>query len=56
MRVDELVAQADAQRLGRQARPPREPLAWRLATLRMLARGLRVEREIDFGIARAPRR
>jgi hypothetical protein len=55
MRVDELVAQADAQRLLREARVPREPRAWRLSALRMLARGLRVEREIDFDVARAPR-
>jgi hypothetical protein len=55
MRVDELIAQADAQRLARQARAPREPRARRLSALRMLARGLRVEREIDFDVARAPR-
>jgi hypothetical protein len=55
MHVDELLAQADAQRLARQARIPREPRTWRLSALRMLARGLRVEREIDFDIARAPR-
>lgn len=51
MRVDELIAQAEAQRLARQARVPREPRALRLAALRMLARGLRVERQIDFGVA-----
>ncbi len=55
MHVDELLAQADAQRLARQARIPRAPRTWRLSALRMLARGLRVEREIDFDIARAPR-
>jgi hypothetical protein len=55
MRVDELVAQAEAQRLAREARAHREPRAWRLSALRMLARGLRVEREIDFDVARAPR-
>jgi hypothetical protein len=55
MRVDELVAQAEAQRLAREARVHREPRAWRLSALRMLARGLRVEREIDFDVARAPR-
>jgi hypothetical protein len=56
MRVDDLIAEADAQRLARSARPARAPRAWRLAALRMLARGLRVEREIDFDLARAPRR
>ena len=55
MHIDELLAQADAQRIARQARIPREPRTWRLSALRMLARGLRVEREIDFDIARAPR-
>jgi hypothetical protein len=55
IRVEELIAQADAQRLAREARVPREPRAWRLSALRMLARGLRVEREIDFDVARAPR-
>jgi hypothetical protein len=56
MRSDELIAQAAARRLSRQARPPRNARAWRLAALRMMARGLRVERQIDFGVARAPRR
>jgi hypothetical protein len=56
MRVDELIAQADGERLARQARAVRQPRAWRLGALRMLARGLRVEREIDFDLARAPRR
>jgi hypothetical protein len=55
MRADELVAQADAQRLAHEARVPRARRAWRLSALRMLARGLRVEREIDFDVARAPR-
>jgi hypothetical protein len=55
MRVDELVAQAEAQRLAREARVHRVPRAWRLSALRMLARGLRVEREINFDVARAPR-
>jgi hypothetical protein len=53
--IDELHAQADAQRLAHEARIPREPRTLRLSALRMLARGLRVEREIDFDIARAPR-
>jgi hypothetical protein len=55
MRSDELIAQAAAQRLSRQARTPRTPRAWRVSALRMLARGLRVERQIDFDLARAPR-
>ena len=55
VRVDELIAQADAQRLSRLARPSRAPRAWRVALVRMLARGLRVEREIEFGVARAPK-
>ena len=56
MRVDDLIAQADAERLVREARAPSTPRAWRLGALRMLARGLRVEREIDFDLARVPRR
>jgi hypothetical protein len=55
MRVEELIAQADAQRQSRLGRPSRAPRAWRLALVRMLARGLRVEREIEFGVARAPK-
>ena len=53
MRSDELLAQAAAQRLARQARSSRTPRAWRVSTLRMLARGLRVERQIDFDVARS---
>jgi hypothetical protein len=56
MRVDDLIAQADAERLARSGRPPRAARAWRVGALRMLARGLRVEREIDFDLARVPRR
>jgi hypothetical protein len=53
-RIDELIAQAEAGRRGGTADEPRPPRAWRIATLRLLARGLRVEREIDFGAARFP--
>jgi hypothetical protein len=56
MRIDDLIAQADAERLARQARTPGTPRAWRVSALRMLARGLRVERQIDFDLARAQRR
>jgi len=55
MRVDELIAQAEAQRQSRLARPSRAPRAWRVALVRMMARGLRVEREIEFDVARAPK-
>jgi hypothetical protein len=55
MRVDELIAEADAQRRARAGRPPRAPHALRLGVLRMMARGLRVEREVEFDIARAPK-
>lgn len=54
MRSDELIAQAAAGRSARSARPARAPRAWRIAVLRVLARGLRVEREIEFGVARTP--
>jgi hypothetical protein len=56
MRVDELIAQADADRRVRAARVPRAPRSFRLAAVQLVARGLRVEREIDFDLARAPRR
>jgi hypothetical protein len=55
MRVEELIAQADAHRLSRRGRPPRAARAWRVALVLMFARGLRVEREIEFGVARAPK-
>jgi hypothetical protein len=55
VRVEELIAQADAERLSRHGRPSRAPRAWRVALVRMFARGLRVEREIEFGVARAPK-
>jgi hypothetical protein len=51
MRVDEMIADADRARLLRAARRPR---GLRIAALRMAARGLRVEREIDFETARIP--
>ena len=54
MRVDELIEQADAQRRARPGRPVRAPHALRIAALRMMARGLRVERDVEFNIARAP--
>jgi hypothetical protein len=54
MRADELIAHAEAERRARPGRPVRAPQALRLAALRMLARGLRVEREVEFNVARAP--
>ena len=54
MRSDELIAQAAAGRRARPDRPTRAPRARRIAALRVLARGLRVEREIEFGVARTP--
>lgn len=53
MRVDDLIAQAERERLARLARPARRSL--RIRALRLAARGLRVEREIDFGAARVER-
>jgi hypothetical protein len=55
MRVDELMAQAEAQRRARPGRPVRAPHALRIAALRMMARGLRVERDVEFTVARAPK-
>ena len=52
MRIDELIAEAARVRLARSARPPRTLL--RVRALRLVARGLRVEREIDFETARVP--
>ena len=54
MRIEDLIDQADRVRLARSARPPRRPL--RVRALRLAARGLRVECEIDFEAARAPGR
>jgi hypothetical protein len=53
MRVDEMIADADRARLRRLARRPR---GLRIAALRLAARGLRVEREIEFKSARVPGR
>ena len=49
MRVDDLIAEAERVRLARSARPARTLL--RVRALRLAARGLRVEREIDFKTA-----
>jgi hypothetical protein len=46
----EQLAWAERERLARSVRAPR---AWRLAVVRLAARGLRVEREIEFRVARA---
>jgi hypothetical protein len=51
-RIEELIAEAERIRLVRSARPPRALL--RVRALRLVARGLRVEREIDFPTVRAP--
>jgi hypothetical protein len=53
-RIDDLIAEADRERLARSARPPRTLL--RVTVLQLAARGLRVEREIDFETARIPSR
>ena len=50
--IQELIEQAERVRLVRSAGPPRVLL--RVRALRLAARGLRVEREIDFTTARAP--
>jgi hypothetical protein len=52
--IQELIEQAERVRLVRSAGPPRVLL--RVRALRLAARGLRVEREIDFTTARAPSR
>ena len=52
LRIDELIAAAERERLARSARPPRTLL--RVRALRLAARGLRVERE--FSAARVPSR
>jgi hypothetical protein len=51
LRIQELIAEAERERLARSARRPRALL--RVRALRLAARGLRVEREIDFTTARA---
>jgi hypothetical protein len=54
LRIQELIAEAERVRLARSAGPPRVLL--RVRALRLAARGLRVEREIDFHSARVPSR
>ena len=53
-RIQELIDEAERERLVRSNRPPRALL--RVRALRLAARGLRVEREIDFTTARLPSR
>ena len=53
-RIQELIDEAERERLVRSNRPPRALL--RVRALRLAARGLRVEREIDFTTARVPSR
>jgi hypothetical protein len=50
MRVEDMLATAERERLARSARKPR---GLRIAALRLAARGLRVERQIDFETVRA---
>jgi hypothetical protein len=54
LHIQELIAEAERIRLVRSAHPPRTLL--RVRALRLAARGLRVEREIDFPTVRAPSR
>ena len=54
LHVDELIAQAERARMARSGRPPRVLL--RVRALRVAARCLRVEREIEFETARVPGR
>jgi hypothetical protein len=53
LHLQELIAEAERRRLLRLARPPRPLL--RVRALRLVARGLRVEREIEFKAVRVPR-
>ena len=53
-RIQELIDEAERERLVRSNRTPRALL--RVRALRLAARGLRVEREIDFTTARVPSR
>jgi hypothetical protein len=48
LRLQEQIAAAERDRIVRLARPRR---AWRLRMIRLAARGLRVEREIEFKVA-----
>jgi hypothetical protein len=50
LRVQQQIDAADRARLARLART--RPV-WRIALVRLAARGLRVEREIEFEVARA---
>jgi hypothetical protein len=50
LRVQDQIAAADRARLARLART--RPV-WRIALVRLAARGLRVEREIEFEVVRA---
>ena len=52
LKIQALIAEAERERLVRSARPPRTLL--RVRVLRLAARGLRVEREIEFKTARMP--
>jgi hypothetical protein len=52
--IQDLIDEAERVRLVRSARRPRALL--RVRALRLAARGLRVEREIDFITARVPSR
>jgi hypothetical protein len=52
--IQDLIDEAARVRLARSARPPRALL--RVRALRLAARGLRVEREIDFTTTRVPSR
>ena len=54
LHVNELIAEAERRRLVRSARPARGLL--RVRALRLAARALRVEREIEFTAARVPSR
>ena len=51
LRVQEQIDAAERGALVGAA--PRRGRSWRIAALRLAARGLRVEREIDFEVARA---
>jgi RNase adaptor protein for sRNA GlmZ degradation len=48
MRVEEMMVTAERERLVRSARSARRSHGLRIAALRLAARGLRVERQIDF--------
>ncbi len=52
MRVEEMMVTAERERLVRAARAARRPRGLRIAALRLAARGLRVERQIDFETVR----